>query len=379
MELHPGFCLPQNKRYDILSFTSGRLLCMKRVFFIDSENVGDNWTLMLDNVEAEDELLVFYTQKSPHMSYRNLIHLKESSKDVTFIECFEGSNALDFQLVSELGYRIALDADCRYYIITNDTGFESAVKYWRRRNIYIRRLPGKACASIGMPAVAAENAEDTSVLLPEEAEAQAVKTAEEVLPAGTQAEETVQTEEAPRPKKSGRSSRRSKASKTAPVQEAPAEVQTADSAAVDVLEDDPLIVEEVPQGPDDQSMEVLYCVGKDNLADLHEALVQLYGDRRCQVLYNVFKSDPAYDAFLEGHEELSPYDRQLGYCTIVFACAGSELAVPDDFIEVVTRAWKRKNNLNSLRAALISKYGREYGLQYYSLVKAHIKILNNIS
>lgn len=306
---------------------------MKRVFFIDSENVGDNWTLMLDNVDAEDELLVFYTQKSPHMSYKNLIHLKESSKDVTFIECFEGSNALDFQLVSELGYRIAKDADCRYYIITNDTGFESAVKYWKRNNIYIRRLPGKACASIGKPMPSVENAEDTSVLLPEAEET------ENALPA----------------------------------------VPTEEAAETIISEDDPLIVEEVPKGPDDQSMEVLYCVGKDNLADLHEALVQLYGDKRCQALYNTFKSDPAYDAFLAGHENLSPDERQRNYCSIIFACAGNGSSMPDDLTETIMKSWKRKNNLNSLRAALISKYGRENGLQYYSLVKAHIKILNNIS
>ncbi|MCR4903839.1 MAG: hypothetical protein K6A23_13340, partial [Butyrivibrio sp.] len=60
---------------------------MSKKYFIDSENVGDNWIFLLDTVADEDEILVFYTAKSPHMNYKNLITLKKSPKEVTFIEC----------------------------------------------------------------------------------------------------------------------------------------------------------------------------------------------------------------------------------------------------------------------------------------------------
>ncbi len=119
---------------------------MSKKFFIDSENVGDNWIFLLDTVAAEDEILVFYTAKSPHMNYKNLITLKNSSKDVTFIECCEGNNALDFQLCTELGFRVHDIGDDEFVIVTNDTGYDAVVKYWKARDIAIKRIPGKACA-----------------------------------------------------------------------------------------------------------------------------------------------------------------------------------------------------------------------------------------
>ena len=118
---------------------------MSKKYFIDSENVGDNWIFLLDTVAEEDEILVFYTAKSPHMNYKNLITLKQSPKDVTFIECCEGNNALDFQLCTELGYRVHDIDDNELIIVTNDTGYDAVVKYWQERNIAISRMPGKAC------------------------------------------------------------------------------------------------------------------------------------------------------------------------------------------------------------------------------------------
>lgn len=49
---------------------------MSKKYFIDSENVGDNWVDLLDTTAEEDEILVFYTEKSPNMNYNNLIKLK---------------------------------------------------------------------------------------------------------------------------------------------------------------------------------------------------------------------------------------------------------------------------------------------------------------
>ena len=112
-------------------------------YLIDSENVGDFWIPLLELPAEEAELIVFYTKNSPHMSYESLIRLKESNRTVTFIKCYEGTNALDFQLVSELGYRICENEEDRFVIVTNDTGFDAAVKYWRRRKKSVKRITGK--------------------------------------------------------------------------------------------------------------------------------------------------------------------------------------------------------------------------------------------
>ena len=112
-------------------------------YLIDSENVGDFWIPLLDLPAGSAELIVFYTKNSPHMSYDSLIKLKQSDRHVTFIKCYEGTNALDFQLCSELGYLIAMNEDDDFIIVTNDTGYDAAVKYWRRKEYSVKRIAGK--------------------------------------------------------------------------------------------------------------------------------------------------------------------------------------------------------------------------------------------
>lgn len=118
---------------------------MGKIYLVDSENVGDIWVPLLVFSQEDDEVLVFYTTKSPHMNYENVRMLKETEKEADFIKCFEGSNALDFQLVSELGYRLSQNADREYVIVSNDTGFDAAVRYWSTRKMPVSRLSGKEC------------------------------------------------------------------------------------------------------------------------------------------------------------------------------------------------------------------------------------------
>ena len=118
---------------------------MGKIYLVDSENVGDIWVPLLVSSQEDDEVLVFYTTKSPHMNYENVRMLKETEKEADFIKCFEGSNALDFQLVSELGYRLSQNTDREYVIVSNDTGFDAAVRYWSTRKMPVSRLNGKEC------------------------------------------------------------------------------------------------------------------------------------------------------------------------------------------------------------------------------------------
>lgn len=125
---------------------------MKQTYFIDSENVNDLWVNLLDTTAEDAELLVFYTKGSPHMSYSSVRRLKESKREVTFIKCYEGTNALDFQLVTELGYRLReLQESGEAYemiLVSNDNGFTAAVNYWCDRGMNVRRINGQACSSV---------------------------------------------------------------------------------------------------------------------------------------------------------------------------------------------------------------------------------------
>ena len=161
-----------------------------RHFLVDSENVNDNWLMLFDMADEEDEIVVFYTKKSPHMSYMSVIRLMENNSiNVRFEECYEGTNALDFQLVSYMGYLIGHNdslsestcehasgnteiqdntkpyndnssathivantadvsaASCadEYIIMSNDTGYDPAVRFWKDKGFAVRRFNVNFC------------------------------------------------------------------------------------------------------------------------------------------------------------------------------------------------------------------------------------------
>ena len=275
---------------------------MRKIYFIDSENVGDNWISLLAAITAEDELLVFYTQKSPHMNYKNVILLKQSDAKIDFIECCEGNNALDFQLCTELGYRMKEISDEEFVIVSNDTGFDAVVKYWTQRNKAIRRISGKACSSASAETTVSEEVSNVSAK----------------------------------------------------------ETETANN------------------GIDDSAKEILYIVGKGNLQYLHEALKQLYGDKKGKTIYNAFKSDSAYNQFLSKHPAMTLKEKQHAYCSIVFSVAVPTESMPEDISVFLMESWKKKKNLNSLRSLILQKYPKEKGELYYSLFRTHIKILDKL-
>ena len=75
-------------------------------YLVDSENVNDNWLMLLELADEKDKMIIFYTKNSPHMSYSSVIKLLQQRRTLQFEECYEGQNALDFQLISYLGYLI---------------------------------------------------------------------------------------------------------------------------------------------------------------------------------------------------------------------------------------------------------------------------------
>lgn len=121
---------------------------MAAIYYIDSENVGDNWIWLLD--DSDSRFIVFYTGHSPRIAYPQVIQLLNAANKPEFIECYEGSNGLDFQLVTYLGYEIHADNSNEMIIVSNDTGFDAAVLFWRDRGMNIKRVPCSN-ASISQP------------------------------------------------------------------------------------------------------------------------------------------------------------------------------------------------------------------------------------
>lgn len=74
----------------------------------------------------------------------SIINLSEKNISIKAIDCCSGKakkNALDFQLVSYLGYMISKQDRQRYVIVSNDSGFDPVVEFWKTfLNIDVERI-----------------------------------------------------------------------------------------------------------------------------------------------------------------------------------------------------------------------------------------------
>lgn len=122
---------------------------MKKTYLIDSENINDIWVMLLHILGEKDEIAVFYTDNSAYMSYGKIVRiLKQEQGALRWIKCFEGTNALDFQLVSELGHMLCGDGRREYVIVSNDTGYDVVVRYWQGRGYSVRRMKSTECETL---------------------------------------------------------------------------------------------------------------------------------------------------------------------------------------------------------------------------------------
>ena len=357
---------------------------------VDSENVGDVWVPLLAAAKAEEEVVVFYTQRSPHMNYENVRKLKETDREAVFIKCFEGNNALDFQLVTDLGYRLCAEPDCEYVIVSNDTGFDAAVRYWNEKAMPVRRLSGKECfrmlRSIRMHADEAgeekldeteesgRQTEDAAVREdaagPTAKEEAAEPVIEEDAAEPTVKEETVKPtakEEAVKPTvKEDAAESAAKEETGQPKKANKKEKQAGKEKVLSEKENTERIVKDL-----------LSCIGKEYLADFHNALVMFFGKEKGKELYQQVKTDPEYSAYRAGLPKHSQREKFGIYCHVVFSQSEYAKEEPQDFAGFLYRAADKRKNLNSLRAALVGQYGKDKGMSttlYKGLILLHSSI-----
>ena len=363
---------------------------MKRIYLVDSENVGDIWVPLLVASQPDEEVIVFYTQKSPHMNYENVRLLKETEKEAEFIKCFEGSNALDFQLVTQLGYMLCENQENCYVIVSNDTGFDAAVRYWKQRNMPVQRISGKELSRrLQQKTKTAEFLENsteaatgqTAEFLKHETEAATEQTAESMKNETVTAEEQIQTE---------KYAESEEMSEPEEIQmEIPDEIMRPDETTdgnqqdEEVSDADPeknIMVKtpEISKEQDEVIRSLLTCISKDRLADFHNALVLFFGEEIGKELYQEAKNSSAYAICRENQNAISEEEKFDVYCQTVFAYSDPKLDCPEDFSSFLYKANAKRKNLNSLRAALQGHYGKDKGMKYYSLFKSHIKIMNRM-
>lgn len=120
-----------------------RRIEMKRnkIYLIDSENININGIkelLSLDEIMRK--IYIFYTKNSQSIKWADMEIILQCSGQIHLIDCFTGTNALDFQLVSFMGTLICKAPKSEYIIVSDDKGYDACVSFWASRGVMISRL-----------------------------------------------------------------------------------------------------------------------------------------------------------------------------------------------------------------------------------------------
>ena len=376
-----------------------------RHFLVDSENVNDNWLMLFDMADEDDEIVVFYTKKSPHMSYMSVIRLMENNSiNVRFEECYEGTNALDFQLVSYMGYLMGCGGACsenecdaasaetgadEYIIMSNDTGYDPAVRFWKDKGYAVRRFNVNFCKqavqrrkNIKYQVVADIPSKEDTANTNTDNDAITAKSynLNELIEGNHSSytdseplsDELSTNEDLPSIDKLMTNDDLPFTDEQTPNNNSNKNEAAEAKASMDTI--DTSDISEVSAASEDfDHFEVdsfLNCMGKDNLLKLHETLVHVYGMKQGQIIYKTIK-DKSYSFTPEKLTRKKKVERFTG---IIFA--HSDIDDPGNFVDFLEKNKNKTKNLNGIRSAITKSYGETDGLKYYSLFKPYFKIIS---
>ncbi len=119
------------------------LFSKKSAYLIDSENVGSTWETLLKGDEKFD-LFIFVTENAKSMNFSLLRELTNDSRHkLEIIDSKTGKNNLDFHLSSYLGYLIGKNRYSSYVIVSQDTGYDNIIEYWKQQGYEVSRTNTK--------------------------------------------------------------------------------------------------------------------------------------------------------------------------------------------------------------------------------------------
>ena len=96
-------------------------------YYIDFENVHGDGLKGAEALPASAEIVVFYSKAAETFHIQQAVDVMASDARIVFVECDSGTrNSLDFQLLTMLFG--TMSADREYVIVTEDTGFDAAIK-----------------------------------------------------------------------------------------------------------------------------------------------------------------------------------------------------------------------------------------------------------
>ena len=111
-------------------------------YLIDYENIGADGLKELGRVKEGDVVILFYSEQCKNISLDIVESMVRLNVQFSCFKVITGTkNALDFQLSSHLGYLIGkFEENAKYYIVSNDKGFDCVCEYWGKLNKLVERI-----------------------------------------------------------------------------------------------------------------------------------------------------------------------------------------------------------------------------------------------
>lgn len=106
------------------------------VYLVDFENVHSVGLTGVEKLGENDECYIFYSVNACSLSFD--LHQKIIESKAKFYYKMvdaHGKNALDFQLVTFLGYLVAKHPDEHFYVVSGDKMFCCVTDYWCKENV----------------------------------------------------------------------------------------------------------------------------------------------------------------------------------------------------------------------------------------------------
>lgn len=156
-------------------------------YLIDFENVGEAEFNGIEKLQKEDTVIVFYSKNSCKKISIDIFGRNRNHAEMQFIKTDVGTkNALDFQLVSYLGFLAKNTTDKEQFcIISQDNGYSPLVPFWKRYDVPVKLavdLAGNTVsASETKKKVKAEKKESASELQKEKQKAEIENAVSKVL------------------------------------------------------------------------------------------------------------------------------------------------------------------------------------------------------
>ena len=117
------------------------------IYLIDFENVHSDGLKGIEQLAENDICYVFYSEHAGVLTFN--IHKKiiDSKAKIYYVEAQVGmKNALDFQLVSYLGYMIRENQEASYCVISNDRAFALVADFWKNKGVDVASAVSLAAA-----------------------------------------------------------------------------------------------------------------------------------------------------------------------------------------------------------------------------------------